>query len=284
MKKFALKPIHILLIAGMTLAQISAPAHSDEPAAQGGEPVKLQTRAKPAATSNLPAMPERPETTRMPVSGALMDKPETFKKTRAAASATATPATAMPSATQSSTAQSSKSIAGQGAQQPAKATTPTRVATTESHIQLVMEVNKNGESKILSAVTLPGAAPLTNEVRGDFVYSMALGNEIIGVQAIPDPFEMRAFPPPQDNGVQGHHFEQAQTARIVMTLPKATAVQQRMDQLQLKFYKWKPAAHVHSIDINSFQQSLKNKELEKVVDIPAKTLSPQLKQSLKTLQ
>src|SRR5690606_36212881 len=96
MKKFALKPMHILLITGAILAQISAPARSDEPTAQGGEPVKLQTGAKPGATSNLPAMPERPEATRMPVSGALMDKPATFKKTRAAS--TATPATASPTA------------------------------------------------------------------------------------------------------------------------------------------------------------------------------------------
>jgi hypothetical protein len=124
-----------------------------------------------------------------------------------------------------------------------------------------------------------------SEVRGDFVCTAAFGNDMLSVQAIPDPFEMRAFPPPQDTAMQtGHHFQQADTARIVLTLPNASAVQQRMDQLQLNFYKWTPKMHVHDIDVEQFQRALKGKELKKVVDIPAKDLSPQLRANLKALQ
>lgn len=237
--------------------------------AQENEPVKLQSGLKPAISTSQPAMPEQPDALRKKPAGELMDN----------AKPPAPTINAMPKARGGEQLSS-----GRGEQKASPTKTPAPVAG-ESHIQLVMEVSKSGKSRILSAVTVPGAAPDTKEVRGDFVYTAAFGKDLLSVQAIPDPFEMRAFPPPQDTAMQtGHHFQQADTARIVLTLPNAGAVQQRMDQLQLNFYKWTPKTHVHDIDVEQFQRALKGKELKKVVDIPAKELSPQLRANLKTLQ
>lgn len=158
------------------------------------------------------------------------------------------------------------------------------VPVTDAHLHLVMEVSNTGEAKIVSATRIPRSATITNEVRGDFVYQIDLDGQVLNVEAIADPFELRSFPRPGAKEGEGHHFETAKTARIIVTVPNAKQVEERLDKLHIRFFKIKPGKELHTIDPRVFQELEKSQRLERIMELKPQDLSIQLKEHIKVVE
>jgi len=148
------------------------------------------------------------------------------------------------------------------------------------YLHVVMEVSKNGNVKVLSAVKVQGAVVNTKEALGDFIYNIKLANKGVLVQAIPDPFELRSFPGPEGSGQTGHHFEQAKTARLIVKIPTSKATLKQLPTIKMDLYKLKPGYQIQKINQTIFNKLKLDNRLKTVVKIPSLKLAPLIKQKL----
>ena len=149
-----------------------------------------------------------------------------------------------------------------------------------SYLHVVMEVSKNGNVRVLSAVKVKGTPVNTREALGDFIYNVKIANKGVLVQAIPDPFEMRSFPGPAGSGLTGHHFEQAPTARLVVKIPAGKAILRKLSTIKMDLYKLKPGSQIRTIDQKTLKKLQFDKRLKTIVKLPSLKLAPQIKQKL----
>jgi len=149
------------------------------------------------------------------------------------------------------------------------------------YLHVVMEVSKNGNVKVLSAVKVKGAVVNTKEALGDFIYNIKLANKGVLVQAIPDPFELRSFPGPEGSGQTGHHFEQAKTARLIVKIPTSKATLKQLPTIKMDLYKLKPGYQIQKINQTIFNKLKLDNRLKTVVKIPSLRLAPLIKQKMR---
>jgi len=171
---------------------------------------------------------------------------------------------------------------GNGLQQEKRHVVKSNVAVNNkaSHLHLVMEVDKSGNVNVLSAVNVKGAALNTTEALGDFIYDVKLANKAVLVQAIPDPFEMRAFPGPKGSGMEGHHFEKANVARLVVRVPTSKVNLQQLSTIKMDLYKINKGKPIEKIDRAIFNKLKVDKRIKTIMTIPAVKLAPQIRQKM----
>jgi len=181
---------------------------------------------------------------------------------------------------------------GRGEQQASKrlrnllafGTVKANKVSKERYLHLVMEVTKSGDVKVLSATNLKGNVKVNKEALGDFIYKVNIANKDVLVQAISDPFERRAFPGPEGSGKVGHHFEQINTARIIVKIPKVQLLKGKLNTIKMEMFKLKPGSEIKRIDSKIFRSLKSENRLQSVVKIPTLKLAPQIKQRMKVIK
>jgi hypothetical protein len=170
-------------------------------------------------------------------------------------------------------AQSEKPRMGKGAQKPGSTMVEKAAG---SHLQLLVKVSPNGTAEVVSAKEVAGAAPDIPPAFGQWLYAVKNDSKTVAVQGIPDPFEMRSFAPPPGSPLegQGHHFEQAQTAFIPVTIPNLSLKSPGVAKLSLQLYQLKDGPRL--VDPKVFEQLQQEKKLEMKIHVPAATLSRQI--------
>jgi len=161
-----------------------------------------------------------------------------------------------------------------------KVTAGKKPKTEPYYYHMVIEVSRKGDAKIISAVKARGKSIINHDVLGDVIYQINVGNKPVLVQAIADPFQMRSFAGPEGSGLKGHHFEESETARIVVKMPSTREIDRNLHTLKLEMYRIKAGPEINKIDLKVFNKLQKEKRLKTVIRIPAAKLAPQLKQKL----
>lgn len=175
-----------------------------------------------------------------------------------------------------------KPVKGNGLQQEKRSVVKSNVVPNKeaSHLHLVMEVDKAGNVNVLSAVKVQGTALNTTEALGDFIYDIKLANKPVLVQAIPDPFEMRAFPAPKGSGLEGHHFEKAKVARMVVRVPTNKVSLQQLSTIKMDLYRLNVGKPIEKIDRTIFNKLKLDKRIKTITTIPAIKLAPQIREKM----
>lgn len=143
-----------------------------------------------------------------------------------------------------------------------------------SHLQLVLRVTEGGEAEVVSAAEVPGPAPLTTEPLGDYAYEVTEGERTVAVQALPDPFELRAFSPPGKE--LGHHISRAKTATVAVDvpLPKDDAA---IGRLGVNLIKLEPGRTIQKVDAAELVRLKQEKRVRVISTLPAARMAPQLR-------
>lgn len=155
--------------------------------------------------------------------------------------------------------------------------------TKQSYIHLVLEVDKSGNTKVLSATEVPGSLQQSDDALGDFIYQVSASGQTLSTKAITDPFEMRSFPT-QDHDEVGHHFVQAKKARLIVKVPRADFIKKNIKSLNIQMFKLKPGKSIQTLDFKVFEKLQSEKRLEKLFEITPKVLSPQINQKLQVIK
>lgn len=143
------------------------------------------------------------------------------------------------------------------------------------HLHVVLRVTEAGGSEVVSAVEVPGPAPLTGEPAGDFVYVVSEDSKTVVAQALPDPFEMRSFS--IGGSPAGHHFSRAKEATVVVKVPQRT-LDSPLEKLSVTLLRIKPGAPIERIDAQTIGRLKQANRLQTVVSVPAAKLAPQIRQ------
>jgi hypothetical protein len=150
-----------------------------------------------------------------------------------------------------------------------------------SHLQLVLRVTESGESEVVSAAEIPGPAPLNAEPLGVYAYEITEGDRTVAVQALPDPFELRAFSPPDT--AKGHHIERAKVATITVDVPLSRA-DAAMDRVGVNLIKLEPGREVQKVDITELVRLKQENRVRVLSTLPASKLAPQMRQKVVPLE
>lgn len=156
-------------------------------------------------------------------------------------------------------------------------------ANHESYLHLVLDVTKSGEVQVLSAIEVPGKVNTSDEALGDFVYKVNIDNKAVLLQSVSDPFEMRAFPMPGDgdSDVEGHHFSSTQAAQIIIKVPNIGGIKNKLNSIKMDIFKLKPGYEIQRLDLNIFNQLMREDRLQPILKLPAVKLAPQIQNMLK---
>lgn len=154
----------------------------------------------------------------------------------------------------------------------------------ESYLHLAVNIDKNGGVKVLSAVEVKGKLRPSESVLGDYIIGLEASGESIAVQAVQDPFVLRAFPESSgdkhDEGSHGHHFSKVKDANIVIKVPNFTKAVSLLDQLELKLFKLSEGPEINRINPRVFKQLLDEYRLETIIEVPVDRFSGDIKEQL----
>ncbi len=168
--------------------------------------------------------------------------------------------------------QASEPAKGRGEQQAPKQ----KVTPGLTHLHLVLRISADGKAEVVTATEVAGPASLSDDVIGNTFYALSLGGRTLTVQSIPDPFETRSFAP-KDSPQQGHHFGQAQEALVVVKVPNTSLAATSLQSLTLRIYNLNPGTTIQKINPAVFNQLNREKKLAMRIEVPARTLAPQIK-------
>jgi hypothetical protein len=140
---------------------------------------------------------------------------------------------------------------------------------------VVLRVTEGGGSEVVSALEVPGPAPLTEEPAGDFLYEVSEDTKTVVAQALPDPFEVRSFSMP--GSPPGHHFSRAKEATIVVKVPQRT-LDSPLEKLSVKLLRVKPGEPVERINAETLGRLKQANRLQTIVTVPAAKLAPGIRQ------
>jgi hypothetical protein len=244
-------------------AQTTSPGTGQEKQSKPGE---LQHNPKPQRLSRGPRMdPARPLAA-MPVSGKIEKMEEQL----------AHPLEVGPGNKQPNVdlAQAANPPQGGGEQQkrPSPGASPAK-----SHLHLVLRITESGPAEVVSATEVPGEAVLSDAPTSSFVYEVTSNGRTLAAQALPDPFEIRSFPP-LDTPQQGHHIERAKTATIIVKVPQTSLASATLDKMTVRLYKVKPGAPIEKVNPAVLKKLRQENRLETRLVIPASTLGPAIRQ------
>jgi hypothetical protein len=164
---------------------------------------------------------------------------------------------------------------GGGAQRRGAAT---EAPAPGSHLHLVLRLKQDGDPEVVSAVEVPGELVTSDVPAGDFVYEVTSNGQPLAVQAVPDPFEMRSFPGPQGSPIQGHHFDRAKTANVVVKVPQTDLARINRGKFAVSFYKIKPGQAIERLTPDGFQRMKRDQRLEAHSAITTERLTPAIQQ------
>jgi hypothetical protein len=148
-------------------------------------------------------------------------------------------------------------------------------AAEGKHLHVVLRVTESGTSEVVSALEVPGPAPLTEEPAGTFIYEVSEDSRTVVAQALPDPFEMRSFS--TAGSPPGHHFSRAKDATIVVKVPKTT-LDSPLEKLSVKLLRLKPGEPVERINAETLGKLKQANRLQTIVAVPATKLAPGIRQ------
>ena len=163
---------------------------------------------------------------------------------------------------------------GSGEQQGRVKQTPEK---TGSYLHLVLQVTQDGETEVVKATELPGEAPLSDLPTGNFTYEVLDNDEPVAVEAMTDPFEQRSFSGPEDSETHGHYVGRAESATIIVKVPKASLDSAKLDRLAIRFYRLKPEVNLEQIDVTELQRLKQDGQLENVMEVEGTKLAPQIR-------
>lgn len=152
------------------------------------------------------------------------------------------------------------------------------VPPAEASLHLVVQIKADGSAEILSAAEVPGTVILSEEPRGNFVYEVAIGDETLAVEALPDPFEVHSFGGPEGTPQQYHHIEEAKTATIVVNVPRMNLASANLDRLTVRLFKIKPGPPFEKINPAVLRQLKQQDRLERRLDVPPGRLAPGIRE------
>ncbi|HEX7288783.1 MAG TPA: hypothetical protein VF532_21550 [Candidatus Angelobacter sp.] len=162
---------------------------------------------------------------------------------------------------------------GKGEQKAAR----TAAKPETAHLHLVLELTEGGEVKVVRATEVPGPAIALDVPTGDFVYEVLSGDQTVQVQGVPDPFEMRSFAP-LDAPQQGHHFERAKTATIVVRVPNMRLSSPLLGKLAIRVYKLKPGVSIEKMDLPTLRNLKERNNIELRFHLAPQQLAPQIRE------
>lgn len=146
-----------------------------------------------------------------------------------------------------------------------------------SHLHLVLQLTQDGEIEVIKATEVPGEAPLSDVPTGGFVYEVLDNDEPVAVEAVTDPFELRSFSGPEDSETHGHYIGRAETATIVVKVPKASLDNVKLDKLSIRFYRLKPEVNLEKIDVTELHRLKQEDQLESLMEVTGSKLAPEIK-------
>jgi hypothetical protein len=148
--------------------------------------------------------------------------------------------------------------------------------TAGSHLHVALRITEDGAAEVIKATELPGEPIIAEAMTGNFIYEVADDRETLAVETMTDPFELRSFPPP-DAPDQGHSFGRAQSAMIIIKVPKKTLESADLDRLAVRLYKIKPDAQVETINLSGFRRLKENDQLEQRFEIADQQLGAEIR-------
>jgi hypothetical protein len=247
----------LAFLGTLAIAQTTDPGTGLERQSKPGE---LQSKPKAVRRKGVAMTPGRPAVT----TGLTTKMEEQLDRPVAAGSGERQPAV--------NREQASEPAKGRGEQQaPQQKITP-----AQTHLHLVLRISADGKAEVVTATEVPGPASLSDDVMGDTFYALSLGSRILAVQSIPDPFETRSFAP-KDSPQQGHYFGRAKEALVVVKVPNTSLAATSLQSLTLRLYKLSPGMTIQKINPAVFNQLNQQKKLEMRIEVPARTLAPQIK-------
>jgi len=132
----------------------------------------------------------------------------------------------------------------------------------EAHLHLVLRISESGGAEVVSATEVPGEAVASEAPIGSFITEVTSDKGTLAVEAIQDPFELRSFPGAPGTPTQGHHISRAQTATIVVEVPKINLASATLDKLQVRVHSIKPGPPITEINPAVLQRLLQEGRLE----------------------
>ena len=146
-----------------------------------------------------------------------------------------------------------------------------------THLHCVFRIKPDGSYKLERAVEVDGDPLITDESAGPFISEVTNGTEVIAVQGMPDPFELRAFPRPGGNGQSGHHFESVGEAEVVVKIPGVGLADADLDKLAVHLYKWQGTEALEKVDKGSLREYKFKNRVRGFSDIPAHFLGEEIR-------
>ena len=158
-----------------------------------------------------------------------------------------------------------------------KAATLTAATTSvaqsdKAYLHCVFRVGKDGKMNLLHATEVAGEPLLPEATGGGFLYEVARGNEVLGIQGMADPFERRAFPGPKESKLEGHHFDSTEEADIIVKIPNTRLSDAALSEISLAFYEYQGSSHIDKLDKEVLAELKAKHQLKRFSEMPARTL------------
>jgi len=120
-------------------------------------------------------------------------------------------------------------------------------APVDTHLHVVLRVTPNGEAEVVKAAELPGPAVFSDAPIGNYAYEVSKDGKTLAVESLIDPFQMRSFPP-QGADDQGHHFERAASALVVVKVPHARLADADLGHIQVVLHRLRPEVKTETMN------------------------------------
>lgn len=152
----------------------------------------------------------------------------------------------------------------------------------ESYIQMVIKVRKNGDSEVIKATEVQGTLMPQVEPVSNYIYEITDGGRTLSAEFLPeDPFVVRGFNDPNSN--QGELLREAETATIVVKMPKTDLLDSPQSRLSLRLYQIRPGTTVERLDALTLNRLKTQRFLTPQVSFTADKLGPAIRQKITRL-
>lgn len=145
-----------------------------------------------------------------------------------------------------------------------------------SHLRVVLRVTSEGGAEVVSATELPGEAKLSEEPKGDLVYEVSDGAQMLATEALPELFEAHSFGGPQDDA-HGHAFQMQKEATIVVTVPQRN-LQNNLERLSVRLYRITSGPATEEINPATLEKLKAERRLQPLVETRGETLGRRLRE------
>jgi hypothetical protein len=131
-----------------------------------------------------------------------------------------------------------------------------------SHLEVVLRASRDGRVEVVRATELPGEPVLADAVVGKYAYEVTREGKAVAAEGVIDPFELRAFPGPKGSGFEGHHFQPADSALIVVKIPGATLADAARQGLAVRLYRVQSEHRLEKLDVGEVARLKSGGELK----------------------